>query len=134
MDLILEHLAVGNAGEGAAPPGDVTALLCVAQEVDLPSVAVSRRHKIPVVDMQPIPDGQLREAVQWITDTIEGERILVFCNAGVGRSPSVVVGYLCCRLGYGFGQAVERVARRHPYMSILPDLIRTVDRVCAGRR
>jgi protein-tyrosine phosphatase len=53
-------------------------------------------------------------------------KILVFCNAGVGRSPSVVNGYLCCKLGYGFGQTAEHVAKCKPYMSILPNLILSI--------
>jgi protein-tyrosine phosphatase len=58
---------------------------------------------------------------------ISAHKVLVFCNAGVGRSPSVVVAYLCCKLGYGFGQAVEHVARRKPYMSILSNLILRIE-------
>ena len=52
---------------------------------------------------------------------------MVFCNAGIGRSPSVVIGYLCCVMGYSFGDAVEFVARRKPDISILPGLIRTIE-------
>ena len=53
---------------------------------------------------------------------------MVFCNAGVGRAPSVVVAYLCCIEGYGFGDAVEFAASRKPYMSILPDLILSINK------
>jgi hypothetical protein len=49
----------------------------------------------------------------------------VFCDGGVGRSPSVVVAYLCSK-GMRFGQAVEFVAMRKPYMSILPNLIESI--------
>ena len=42
----------------------------------------------------------------------------------------MVVAYLCCSLGLDFGEAVERVARKRPYMSILPDLILGVDALC----
>jgi hypothetical protein len=38
-----------------------------------------------------------------------------------------VIGYLFCVLGYGFGEAVELVARKKFDISILPDLIRTVE-------
>jgi len=81
--------------------------------------------------MQPIPSKQMREAVEWIRDQIAEYKIMVFCNAGVGRSPSVVIGYLCCVLGYGFGEAVEFVARRKPEISILPNLIKTIEAVKA---
>ena len=77
--------------------------------------------------MQPNPAGALREAVEFIAGNISAHKILVFCNEGVGRSPLVVVAYLCCELGYDFGQAVERVARCKPYMSILPNLILRIE-------
>jgi len=128
VDLILDHLAIGNAKDAWGRPPDVDAMLCVAEEIDLPpGIAVA--HKVPVRDMQPIPAAQLAEAIAWIDRHVTDRRILVFCNAGVGRSTSTVVGYLCCRRGYGFGEAVEFVALRRPYMSILPNLLPTIERV-----
>jgi hypothetical protein len=32
-------------------------------------------------------------------------------------------------LGFSFGEAVEYVARRKPYMSILPELVTSIDKV-----
>lgn len=52
-----------------------------------------------------------------------------FCNAGVGRSPSIVIGYLCCLLNHGFGQSVQLVSRRKSDISILPNLIKTIEEV-----
>lgn len=77
--------------------------------------------------MQPIPTEQLKEAVEWVRANISSHKIMVFCNAGVGRSPSVVVAYLCCVLGYSFGEAVEYVAIKKPYMSILPNLMVSIE-------
>ncbi len=132
MDFIIDHLAIGSAHEARAGPAGVTALLCVAEEVSLPH-SPGVRHKVPIVDMQPIPPAQLREALQWIGTHIARERILVFCNAGVGRSTSVVIGYLCCQLNYGFGEAVEFVAHTRPYMSILPNLIVSIEEACGEK-
>jgi|GEM_PF-158210 len=120
--LILPQLFIGSYTNALDPPAEITALLCVAAELAPPANDRLTGH-IPIVDMQPIPADQLRAAVEWIDAHIEHHRILVFCNAGVGRSPSVTIAYLCCALDYGFGQAVEYVATRRPYMSILPDLI-----------
>jgi protein-tyrosine phosphatase len=126
MDFILENLAIGNYQEAQEPSSEITALLCVAQEKDIHD-AKHLYHKVPIADMQPIPAEKLVEAIEWIRDNIANHRIMVFCNAGVGRSPSVVVGYLCCVLGYSFGDAVEYVAARRPNMSTLPELIKTVE-------
>ena len=80
-----------------------------------------------MVDMHPIPTPLMIDAVEWIGDNIGKHRMMVFCNAGIGRSPSVVVAFLRCVMGYSFGDAVEHVATRKPYMSILPNLITTIE-------
>ena len=126
MHFILDELAIGNYEEALRPPPTVSALLNVAMEKDIHDTTMLY-HKIPIVDMRPIPPEQMREAVGWIREHIAQYRIMVFCNAGVGRSPSVAIGYLFCIAGYGFGEAVEFVARRKPDISILPNLIRTVE-------
>jgi len=77
-------------------------------------------------DMQPIPPAQLLAAVMWIRREIPRRRVLVFCNAGVGRSPSTVIAYLCCFERFDFGLAVEYVAEKKPYSSILPLLRPTI--------
>lgn len=122
----MENLAIGNYQDALKPSFDINALLCVAQELDINETTLLY-YKVPMVDMQPIPTELLREAVEWIRDNLSDNTILVFCNAGVGRSPSVVIAYLCCVLGYSFGNAVEYVANKKPYMSILPNLIKSIE-------
>lgn len=125
MKSILDNLAIGSYEDALKPPSEITALLNVAKERDIETTLLY--HKVPIIDMQPIPSEQLKEAVEWIGNHIDRYKIMVFCNAGVGRSPSVVIGYLCCFMGYGFGDAVEFVAKRKPDISILPVLIRTIE-------
>ena len=122
----MENLAIGNYESALNPPPEISALLNVATERDLEKEDLLY-HKVPIVDMQPIPPEQMHEALEWIKEHIMNHTIMVFCNAGIGRSPSIVMGYLCCELGYGFGQAVEFVARRKPSVSMLPDLIITIE-------
>ncbi|BAU46895.1 dual specificity protein phosphatase [Sulfurifustis variabilis] len=133
MDFVTDRLALGNAADAAGPPAAVTALLCVAAELDAPPAGL-RFHKVPIIDFRPIPAPLLAEAVDWIEAQGPAERVLVYCNAGVGRSTSVVVAHLCVAQGMGFGQAVEFVARRRPHMSILPGLLTAIDRVRASRQ
>jgi protein-tyrosine phosphatase len=102
----------------------------VAEEHDLPPTS-RLAHTVPVTDMQPIPADQLGEAVRWIDAHISDDHIYLFCNAGVGRSPSVAVAYLCCYRGGSFGEAVEYVARRKSDISTLPELIDRIDEVKA---
>jgi len=128
MVFVLDELAVGNYEEAIAPHPRISALLNVAAERDLDSPRATY-HKVPMIDMTPIPVEQMKEAVDWIRDQIPNHTVMVFCNSGVGRSPSVVIGYLCCVLGYGFGEAVEFVARKKTDISILPNLIRTIENI-----
>lgn len=127
MIFILENLAIGSYLDALRPPSNITALLNVAREKDVKAKLIY--YKVPIIDMQPIPSQQMKEAVEWIRDHIGGYKIMVFCNAGIGRSPSVVIGYICCFLGYSFGDAVEFVAKRKPHISILPNLIKTIENV-----
>lgn len=127
MKFILDNLAIGSYEDALKPISEITALLNVAKELDVDTLLLY--HKVPIVDMQPIPPEQMKEAVEWIRDHIEWYKIMVFCNAGIGRSPSVVIGYLCCFLEYSFGDAVEFVARIKPDISILPELTRTIEDV-----
>lgn len=128
MVSILPSLTVGTHNEASHHPEGIDAYLCVAEEKDAIS-SPGPSHKVPIIDMQPIPPAQLQEAVEWIHDHIAEQNIFVFCNAGVGRSPSVIIAYLCCFEGFSFGEAVEFVAKRKPNMSILPELITTIDEV-----
>jgi protein-tyrosine phosphatase len=132
MDFILDTIAIGEYEEAVSPPSGIDALLCVAEERNLSSPNLPY-HKVPIVDMRPIPTDQLREAIEWIHRIVSsGGRILVFCNLGIGRSPSVVIPYLCCRKNYSFGEAVETVARRRPNISILPKLILSIEEILSS--
>jgi protein-tyrosine phosphatase len=129
MDYILKNLAIGEFRDALEPDEEISALLCVAQEHAIRNPSLFY-HKVPIIDMQPIPLGQLKEAVFWIRDAIQdGYCVLVFCNAGVGRSPSVVIAYLCTFLGHSFGKAVEHVATKRPGISMLPNLITSIKEI-----
>jgi len=130
MRFILENLAIGSHLDALIPASNITVMLNVAKEKDVKTKLLY--HKVPIIDMQPIPPQQMREAIEWIRDHISRHKIMIFCNAGIGRSPSVVIGYICCILGYSFGDAVELVAKRKPDISILPNLIKTIEDVKAS--
>lgn len=123
---ILDHLTVGPYETALSPPDDIDALLNVAEEHDLPETELLT-YKVGMRDMHPIPVDQLEEAVRWLANHIADHNIYLFCNAGVGRSASVAVSYLCCYRDYSFGEAVEFVARRKPDISTLPKLIERID-------
>lgn len=129
---ILEHLAVGNPVDAQCAHPHFDAFLNVAAELGFDPVHFGPKPylKVAIDDMKPIPAFRLMEAAEFIDQHINTKRILVFCDGGVGRSPSVVIAYLCSK-GMRFGQAVEFVAVRKPYMSILPDLIESIRKAFA---
>jgi hypothetical protein len=61
MDFILENLAIGNYREALVEPQGIDALLCVAEEKEIP-VTKHIHHKVPIADMQPIPAGLLTDS------------------------------------------------------------------------
>ncbi len=120
------NLTIGSFEDALNAPTWIGALLCVAEErhIEYPDRLY---HKIPIIDMQPIPVEQICRCIEWIDSHIGRYHIMVFCSAGVGRSPSIVISYLCCRCGFGFGEAVEYIAGHRPYMSILPMLMPNIN-------
>lgn len=133
MVFILERLAIGNACEAqelmheGAGAKEITALLCVANNINDMVVYDDYLFEcIPIKDFCPIPAQKMADAIKWISKHIETHKIMVFCKAGIGRSASVIIGYLVSA-GFGFGEAVEFVARKKPDISILPRLIETID-------
>ena len=128
MDYITDRIAVGGISDALEPPLKITALLNVAMEHDIKSQGRLYK-KIPLPDMREAPVDLLYKAVEWIEQNEGENKILVSCHAGIGRSPSVVIAYLCCVKGMGFDEAVEYVARRRHAISPLPNLNITIGRV-----
>lgn len=125
MDFVLDRLAVGDRFDAAAPDPRVSALLCVAEELE-PPPHIALHHKIPLVDMAPIPPARLAEAVDWIARHIEREHVLVYCHYGIARSVSVTIAYLCCAHGDDYEEAVARLARARAQIYPLPRLAETI--------
>lgn len=125
MVYILEKLAIGNFEDAKSSPVEIDSFLNVAEEVDLEPKG-KNYYKIPIQDFVPIPKEKMRQAINWLSKNLPQHKILVFCKAGVGRSSSVVIGYLCS-CGKKFGEAVEFVAKKKPDISILPNLITTIE-------
>lgn len=135
MDYVLGNLAVGGFAEAAAAPREITALLNVARERDL-YVTDRLYHKVPILDLEAIPEAQLTEAVVWLREVLPRHRVLVFDAAGAGRKPSeraasVVVAYLCAMCDLPFDEAAGRVVESHPGLDLPASLGTAVDAVRA---
>src|SRR2546428_210701 len=56
-------------------------------------------------------------------------QLMVCCRAGMGRSVSMVIAYLCCVKGMSYVDAVQLLKARRPGATPLPGLERTIKKV-----
>lgn len=130
MISILEKLAMGDLQDLGNPAEGIDSILNVAEEVevDLPRV---KYYKIPLKDGVPIPAEKMREAISWIREHIASEKVLVACHYGVGRSASVIIGYLCSA-GFGYKEALDFVSSKRPAINPISCLEETIRRILSN--
>lgn len=129
MHLITESLLVGNINDARELPVKIGALLLVAAEytVESPDWLVSGR--IPFSEYAEAEPLLLDQAVSWVEQHQPGNRVMVCCRAGMGRSVSVVMAYLCCVQGMEYAEVLKLVMRRRPGAIPLPNLEEAIGQV-----
>ena len=129
MHLITENLLVGNIHDARELPIKIGALLLVAAEytVESPDWLVSGR--IPFSEYAEAEPLLLDQAVSWVEEHLSGNRVMVCCRAGMGRSVSVVMAYLCCVQGMEYAEVLKLVMRRRPGAIPLPNLEEAIRQV-----
>jgi len=81
---------------------------------------------IPFKEFVEADPTQLDEAVEWLEQHEKEHRLMVCCRAGMGRSVSVVIAYLCLIKGVPYQDAVKQVSLRRPGATPLPNLEGTI--------
>jgi len=129
MHMITEKLLVGNINDAKEPPVKIGALLLVAAEYasESPSWLISGR--IPFSEYAEAEPLLLDQAVNWVEQHISDNRVMVCCRAGMGRSVSVVMAYLCCVQGMTYDEVLKLVMRRRPGAMPLPNLGKAITQV-----
>ncbi len=129
MHMITEKLLVGNINDAKEPPDQIGALLLVAAEYasESPSWLISGR--IPFSEYAEAEPLLLDQAVNWVEQHISDNRVMVCCRAGMGRSVSVVMAYLCCVQGMTYDEVLKLVMRRRPGAMPLPNLEKAITQV-----
>src|SRR5437667_11227921 len=113
MHLINDRLAVGNAQDAARPVRIMTAILNVAAESQIDPPPGRVYAWIPFKEFAEADPTLLKEAVEWLEQHEKNHRLMVCCRAGMGRSVSVAIAYLCVINGVTYENAVkEGTARR----------------------
>lgn len=94
----------------------------VAEEQNI--TVPSRVHyaKVPMKEFGEPTIQALAEAVAWIESHVGENRVLVCCRAGMGRSVSVIIAYLCCVEGMAYADSLKLVLTRRPGGMPLPRL------------
>ena len=129
MHMITENLLVGNINDAREPPVKVGALLLVAAEFALESPGWVVSGKIPFPEYAEAEPLLLDRAVSWVEQHLIDNRVIVCCRAGMGRSVSVVMAYLCCVQGMTYDQVFKLVMTRRPGATPLPNLEQAIAQV-----
>ena len=129
MHQITDRLFVGNIYDSAQPPAQIGALLLVAEEYQLEAPRWLISSRIPFKDFGEPDPNVLADAVGWVEQHIADNRVLVCCRAGMGRSVSVAMAYLCCVEGMAYADVLKLVLAKRPGALPLPKLEEGIEQV-----
>ncbi len=134
MHMINKRLLVGNADDAKNPPPQVGAILMVAEEQNVTVPPRVIYAKVPMKEFGEPTVSAMYDAVQWIEAHLPDNRLMVCCRAGMGRSVSVVIAYLCCVEGMAYTDALKLALTRRPGGMPLPRLDAVIEDVRRRRR
>ncbi|HEY7533454.1 MAG TPA: dual specificity protein phosphatase [Nitrospiraceae bacterium] len=129
MHQITDKLFVGNIYDAGQPVAQISALLLVAEEfvIDAPPGLLFER--IPFKEYGDASATTLARAVEWVERHVHDNRVMVCCRAGMGRSISVVMAYLCCVKEMDYADVLKLVKTRRPGAMPLPKLEEVIQEV-----
>ncbi len=134
MHAITTSLAVGNVEDAKRPPAFIGGVLFLAQEYDIEAPRGVTFAKIPLTEFAEVSASTLQAAIQWLEEQAPDQKLLICCRAGMGRSVSVAIAYLCCVAGLPYAEALALVKARRPGATPLPHLERTIRQVLELRQ
>jgi len=129
MHMITESLLVGNINDAREPPVKIGALLLVAAEYTVEPTSGLLYGWIPFAEFAEAEPVLLDRAVSWVEQHHSDNRVMVCCRAGMGRSVSVVMAYLCCVQGMTYTEVLKLVLTRRPGAMPLPSLEEAITQV-----
>jgi hypothetical protein len=120
------QLYIGEQADAESPPPFISAVFWTALEVPLsppPNIVFAR---LPLKEYTEPDIIDLKMGVDWLVRHLPTHHILVACRVGLGRSPSLIMAYLCCRHGLSFQEAQALVTQKRPGTTPLPHLARVI--------
>ena len=133
MHVITDSLLVGNIDAAKRLPPAIGGLLLVAAEYEIHPPSEIAYARVPLKEFAEAAPREMERAVAWLERHIASRRLIVCCRAGMGRSVSVVIAYLCCVKGLSYVEAVALVKARRPGATPLPNLEQTIKEVQLAR-
>lgn len=134
MILITDKLLVGTIDDAREPPAAVGSLLLVAAEFTIEPAKWVDYYRIPITEFAEAEPACLIRAIDWLEKRVPHGRALVCCRAGMGRSVSVVMAYLCCVEGMAYDDVLKLVMTRRPGAMPLPKLREAIEQILAIRK
>ena len=129
MHFITETLLVGNINDASEPPPQISAVLLVAAEFTIQPPSWLLYGRIPFSEYAEAEPLVLDRAVSWVEQHHSDNRVMVCCRAGMSRSVSVVMTYLCCVQGMTYADVLRLVITRRPGAMPLPKLEEAITQV-----
>lgn len=134
MHQITDRLFVGNINDAMQPPAQISAVLLVAEEYQIEAPAWLAYGRIPFREFDQADPKIVADAVGWVERHMADNRVMVCCRAGMGRSVSVAMAYLCCVEGMAYADVLKLVLARRPGALPLPKLEEVIEQVHRLRR
>lgn len=125
---------VGNIEDAKKPPAFIEGVLFLAAEPDITPPQGVLFSRIPLVEFGQANPQQVYEAVAWLEQHAPTKKVMVCCRAGMGRSVSMVIAYLCCVQGMAYSEALRLLQARRPGTTPLPNLDATIQSVLQMRQ
>ena len=129
ISYIADHLYIGEQVDAESPPAFISAVFWTALDPQLsppPNIVFGR---LPLKEYTEPDLIDLEMGIQWLARHLPEHNILVACRVGLGRSPSVIMTYLCCVQDLSFAEAQELVTQKRPGTTALPRLASLIEQL-----
>ena len=123
------QLYIGEQADAESPPPFINAVFWTALDLQIsppPNLVFAR---LPLKEYTEPDLIDLEMGVQWLARHLPEHHILVACRVGFGRSPSIIIAYLCCMHGLSFEEARDLVTQKRPGTTPLPHLASLIEQL-----
>ncbi len=107
-------------------PHQIRTVITLCEERIKRRAAGIRYLHFPVRDAQPIPIALLDAILEAIYQAVAEGTVLVHCNAGLSRAPTLVAAFLDQTGSVRFEEAIRNLGRLRSEIAPSPNLIRSI--------